>query len=162
MSRFLVLKDTREKKGVWHFPEDDHCLGTISEKVDHGDYSIKGLEGYIFLERKANLAELAHNITEDRFTRLLENAREYKYRFIIIESYYDDLFNFPHNEDVPRFIKKKIRITPGFLMAFISRCYVTYQIPVIFAGSHSNAQKIAYRLLKDIFEKEKDNMVNMP
>ena len=43
MSKFTIIRDTREKKGHgWWFDESSHCTGTEVKKLDVGDYSIKG------------------------------------------------------------------------------------------------------------------------
>ena len=55
MSRFKVIKDTREKKGHgWWFEEDAYCIGTEVSKVDVGDYAIEGMEHLNQIKKKMN------------------------------------------------------------------------------------------------------------
>jgi hypothetical protein len=45
MSRFTVIRDSREKEGHgWWYDEDAYCIGTEITKLDIGDYSIKDKE----------------------------------------------------------------------------------------------------------------------
>jgi len=42
MSRFHIIKDTREKDGHgWWFEENQYCSGTTKTKVNIGDYTIE-------------------------------------------------------------------------------------------------------------------------
>lgn len=159
--RPYIKRDSREKKNFWSFAEDDTFRGTVVDTVKYGDYTINGLEHLIFLERKASIAELVHNMTEKRFDRLLATAQTFKYKFIIIESYYENIFNFPYDEDLPTRIKKKIQVRPGWILSFISKCMLEYGIMVILAGTQKNAEKLAYRILLDIYRKEKDNIIEI-
>ena len=60
MSKFTVIRDTREKKGHgWWFDESSHCTGTEVKKLDVGDYSIKGREEIVCIERKESVSEIA-------------------------------------------------------------------------------------------------------
>ena len=73
MSRFKIIKDTREKKGHgWWFEEDAYCIGTEVSKVDVGDYAIEGMEHLLCIERKESVSEFAGNCGEKRFHRELE------------------------------------------------------------------------------------------
>ena len=52
MSRFTVIRDTREKDGHgWWFDEDAYCAGTETSKVDIGEYTIKDKELLLCIER---------------------------------------------------------------------------------------------------------------
>ena len=53
MTRFTVIRDTREKEGHgWWFDENAYCIGTEKTKLDIGDYSIKDKEHILCIERK--------------------------------------------------------------------------------------------------------------
>ena len=84
MSKFLVVKDTREKDG-WYFKESDYCQGMIDQKLDTGDYSVQGLEDVLCIERKGSVSEIANNIVDKRFDRELDRMKEFKYKFLILE-----------------------------------------------------------------------------
>ena len=58
MTRFTVIRDTREKEGHgWWFDENAYCIGTEKTKLDIGDYSIKDKEHILCKERKESVSE---------------------------------------------------------------------------------------------------------
>ena len=58
---FTVIKDTREQDG-WTFERFDTryhtCTGMVLQKLETGDYSLKGMENIFCVERKGSVAEL--------------------------------------------------------------------------------------------------------
>lgn len=154
MAKPLILADTRETK-PWYFEEDEYFSGTARQKVDYGDYSIEGLEGLIFLERKASCVELAKNITEDRFHKLMSMGKCFKYKYIIVEAPFDDLMNYPWNEKLSKEVKSKIKISSNYLLAYLVKVMVTYDIHIFFAENPKSASRLAYRILRQILADEK-------
>lgn len=158
MDKVLILKDTREQRG-WSFPEDDTFAGTSIETIKYGDYSLKGYSHLIFIERKASTGELATNITEDRFWRLLENSKDFKYKYIIIEADYEDFLNFPLNSTIPKRRHRYMRVKSNFLISCLMRMSVDYGMNLIFAGTPAQAEKFAHALFKQILKTE--NNINV-
>jgi ERCC4-type nuclease len=154
----LIVRDSREKTG-WDFVEDDFFAGTIIEKIGAGDYGIKGLTHLLFLERKANTAELCKNITEDRFWGLLERAKNYKYKYMVIEATYDDFIKFPLNSGMPVWHQKHLKITSNFLISCLIRMSVEYGIHIVFAGSIDGAEHFTHALLKRFYKLEQHNVL---
>ena len=74
---FHIIIDTREQQ-PWSF---EHHV-TSNEKLDTGDYSVKGLEEILCIERKKSVSEIANNITEKRFKDVIESLH-YIYYFIL-------------------------------------------------------------------------------
>ena len=56
MSKYRVIKDTREKDG-WTFTEYDKCEGMDMDALHTGDYTLKGFEDVVCIERKASVSE---------------------------------------------------------------------------------------------------------
>ena len=158
MSKPLIIADTRDKK-PWNFLEDELFLGTTRQKVEYGDYTIEGLEHLIFMERKANAKELAQNITEKRFHKLMEMAQEFKYKYIIVECPFEHLLEYPKYEQISAETKKKIKIHPNLLLSYFARVTIEYGINVLFCSSVKGGQAMAYRLLRQIYRREKDNII---
>jgi ERCC4-type nuclease len=153
MSKFLVIKDSREQLG-YDFPQDNYCAGTKIEKVDVGDYSIEGLSHLIFLDRKKSTSELSMNMLEERFDKLLKKASKYKYKFLLFEFDYEDILTYPINSGIPRSQFKRIRVKPAFIASFVARIEIEYGIHIIYAGNADRAEKICYNLLKQIYKIE--------
>lgn len=151
MSRsFTVIVDTREKL-PWEM-NSARVLGREIEKLDTGDYTVKGLEDKLCIDRKASVSELAQNITTKRFIRELERIKEFPHAFLILEFSASDIFDFPHSADLPEAVKNRIRVNGNFLMRCLSRLQIKYDFNIIFAGSRSNAERIAVNLMEDVLE----------
>ena len=63
--KYVVLKDTREKNG-WNFNSSSKCLAVARWGLKTGDYTIRGLEKDLVIERKASTGELAMNLGKKR------------------------------------------------------------------------------------------------
>ena len=51
--KYVILKDTREKNG-WSFNTFDKCLAVARWGLKTGDYTARGLEKDLVIERKAS------------------------------------------------------------------------------------------------------------
>lgn len=153
MSRFCVIKDTREKDG-WDFPESNTCLGTVIKKLDTGDYSAKGYEDLVCIERKKSTSEIANNISQPRFKRELERMQKFKYRFLICEFSFRDVKQFPLNSGIPEKALANLKISSNYLMRCISEIQILYGINVVFADNRETAMHAVYNILRRISEIE--------
>jgi len=151
-TKFLAIRDTREKDG-WDWGEDNFCRGTKLEKVEYGDYSIDGLQHLIFIERKATSSEVANNICEERFKKLIDRARNFRYKYIICEFPYSDILSFPVNSGIPHSKFKYLKVNSKFLNLFLTNLTMD-GFNVIFADTPENAEHFCYNLLKYIFKTE--------
>lgn len=151
--KYTIICDTREKT-PWSFKETETCTGSIIKKVDYGDYSIAGLEDLIFIERKATPSEIAGNITEARFKKLLKTASSFKYKFIICEFSLPNLLSFPYSSSLPKRIVKTIRIKGPFILSQLQNYSIEYGMNVVFCDNALNAQKYVESLFKKINEIE--------
>lgn len=156
MSKFTIIIDTREQK-PFTFEANEYCKASVIDTVKYGDYSIKGLEDKIFLERKASVGELAKNITEKRFTKLLDNVAadpNIKYKQIVCGFDYLDVENYPFSLKLPPRIRSKIRIRPPFIKAFISSIPMKWGIPIMFFPFEEMAREFTFNCLKQIWRLE--------
>lgn len=145
--KFTIIIDTREQH-PWEFPE----FAVANKKLDTGDYSIEGMENILCIERKNGIAEIANNITENRFKDVIERMSKYKHSFILIECDYDQLMNYPIGSDVPKRVWKQIKLTPAFIMKFLMELSVQHNIHVMFCGCPSWAEKTALSIMKRVYE----------
>jgi len=94
LPEYLVLRDTREKIGHgFEFkaskPErrPPRCLGMETVTLKTGDYSIKGGEHLVCVERKADYSELFINYGKrELFEQEMERMSKIKYKYVLIES----------------------------------------------------------------------------
>jgi ERCC4-type nuclease len=152
MDSFTIIVDTREQH-PWHF--DHHTVA--NQKLDTGDYSILGLEDVLCIERKSGIAELANNITEKRFQDVIERMKKYKHAYILVECNYDQLMNYPIGSTIPKKLWSKIKISPGYILKFLNKLSIEYNIHVIFCGCPSWAEKTALSIMKYIHNKYDTN-----
>lgn len=95
LPEITIVTDTREQK-PWTFDEEEkqpgkvRIAGNVVECLDAGDYSIKGLEHLVRIERKMGFRELFGNMSptehRDRFEREMEKLRTIPFKYLLIES----------------------------------------------------------------------------
>lgn len=129
---YQIVRDSREQTG-WHY---DNC---VVAALKTGDYSIKGHEDTIIVERKASVAELAKNVLEDRFERELERLSVFKHAFIVCEFTLEEVFGYPYSTSLPASVKRKIRIRGSFLFKKITEWQIKYRVHFIFAGTSAKS-----------------------
>ena len=150
-TKYVVIRDTREQNG-WDFTTGSSCDGTVVEGLKTGDYSIKGYEYLLSIERKGCIAELATNLVEDRFERELERMEAFKYAFMIFEFNMEDLIAYPKGSSVPPWKRKSVKLNPFFLLKRLLEIEIKYKVKIIFAGKHGKT--IASSIFKRVIENE--------
>lgn len=155
MKKFEIIRDTREKVGQgWNFDHYSECLGTCIEKIDIGDYAVRGLEHLLCIERKASVSEFAGNCTEKRFIRELEAMSKFPHKFLIFEFSIWDILRFPEGSNIPKRKWQYLKIKGNYMMTFISGIAMKYGIHVIPCGDSETAERTVFSLMKRVV---KDN-----
>lgn len=157
----VLIIDTREKQ-PWDFEGDEAFEDVVYEKLDGGDYSIRGMEHLIVIERKATVDELFMNFTKDkkRIQAEFERLAGHPFKIVVIEETCDDIMN-PHQYYVN---KKKInRQSPKMPVAVVTsnltKLMLEHNIQVIFGGMR--AQAMARGILLHAYElHRKGKLVN--
>ena len=153
MSKFTIIRDTREKKGHgWWFDESSHCTGTEVKKLDVGDYSIKGREEIVCIERKESVSEIAKNCGEKRFHRELEAMAKFPYAFLLLEFGWADIERYPAGSGIPYPQWKKRRIKAPYILSVLFSMQIEKGIHVIACGDKITAEAMALRILKKVNE----------
>jgi len=146
-----IIVDTREQQ-PWHFQSFANVV-TISQKLDTGDYTLKGFEDVLCIERKMSVPELAKNIIEKRFTKELERMSDFHHSFLILEFDYKHIDNFPNGCGLPQKVKSKIRITPQFIMKRLAEIQVNYDVHILPCSHKLYAENVAMNIMKRVREK---------
>lgn len=155
-AEYEVIRDTREKENQgWIFPAKSPCKGTVIQKLATADYTLKGFENALAIERKATTSEIATNLTQDRFDRELERLQEFKYAFIVCEFMLEDVIKFPLNSGVPEKLQSRIRVTPQFILKRLNEIQIKYGIHLIFAGRYG--REFCSSLFKRIIENDQEH-----
>jgi len=155
-NNFEIIIDTREQQ-PWLF---EHQVKAC-EKLDTGDYSIRGLENQLCIERKKSVSEIANNITEKRFKDVVARMTQYKYSFLLLEFDFDNVLSYPVGSNVPKKMWDKLKITPNFLIKHLVELQVFFNIKVLFCGSASNAERMALSIMKKVYEIEQPRPTNI-
>lgn len=148
-SKFNIVIDTREQLN-WSFNKSDWCGGTISKKLDQGDYSIEGFESLISVERKRSTGEIATNVFEKRFENELERMSDLiTHPFIICEFDFRALKSFPEGSGIPRSRWGLLKVSSPLILKSISIFQLKYhKVKWIFAGNTEFAREHCRSLMK--------------
>jgi len=140
---FTIIVDTREQR-PYEFEN------SIRRALPAGDYSLKGYEKKIAVERKTK-TDAYGTIGKDRkrFIRELERLSSYEYAAIVIES---SLRSFL---DVPAFSELNPKSAINSLISWSIR----YNIHVFFGCNRALSRALVYRILEK-FYREKLNERN--
>jgi hypothetical protein len=94
LPKITVLRDSREQEGWVFDPEEKQpgkvqILGTVTQGLDAGDYSMVGYEHLLRIERKNGFCELFGNMTPKehkiRFEKEMEKLKPIPYKYLLIE-----------------------------------------------------------------------------
>ena len=156
---YTVVRDTREKIGYgWHFEKHDadrrppNCDGTVTRKLDTGDYSLAGYEDILSIERKEDFSELWTNLSDrKRIEAEMERMAGIKHAYIFVESHITpDHFKL----SPPQYTKG----VPGkALIRWIMSLGVRYDVKVMFVGQCG--QWIAQMVFEEVVRHEKGRWI---
>ena len=150
-NKYTVIRDTREQEG-WSFDASQSCVGTVSEKLDTGDYSLSGYEDILAVERKGGIGEFAKNVVQDRFEKELQRMEDIKHTYIILEFNMDDLIKYPASLKLNYYQKKKIRLRGSFILKRVIEFSILYKTQILFCGDYG--KQVADSIFKRIIEIE--------
>jgi len=153
LRKYVILKDTREKTG-WDFNSFDRCLAVRRWGLATGDYTARGLEKHLAIERKASTGELALNIGKElkRFEAEMERLSHFRWAYIICEFSIDDLMSFPENSGIPKKNWEFVRMNGGYMWKKISEFKEQYNVITLFCGNKEDAEERAMVLLDEVSE----------
>jgi DNA excision repair protein ERCC-4 len=149
---FTIIRDTREQT-PWEF----HYEHTVAEEIGTlktGDYTVKGLEDKICIERKGCIEEFANNLGREftRFSKELIRMDEFPHSFIICEFPIRDLIEYPFHKSNQQ-LQKTSKISGKFLLKVIMEIQLRHNVKIMFCGNKYFANKTALSLMKRIHEK---------
>jgi len=151
--RFTVIRDTREHENQgWFWEPNDRCNGTIEACLKTGDYTIKGAEEFLCIERKASVAEIANNFSEKRFPAFLERFAQFKHKFLVAECSFTDVMMFPVGSSVPKNKWPYVQMKGKVLLKKIAEMQLQHGINVIWAGNSTNGWEFVNTIFKRIHE----------
>lgn len=141
--QFAVLVDDREKK-AWSLP-----YKVEKKRLKTGDYTIKGFEEVIAIEKKSGLVELLNDLANGyrpTFVRFLKRLSKYPVKCIVVE---DTLSELSINRALTHIRKKsrgRARLTSRSIYYWVAEIVTKYGIPIVFVGKRAKMD-----LLPEIF-----------
>lgn len=128
-----IIVDSREQT-PWKFSN----LPTEPGSLATGDYSVRGLEHLIAVERKS-LDDLLANVGRERarFCRELQRLRAFRFRCLVIEASYSDLERG----------EWRSKVQPSAVLGSLAGWQARYSLPVMLVGDHESAARFAERYL---------------
>lgn len=144
--RIPIIVDTREKQPL--FIHDNKDFTVTFSALKTGDYVIEGLEHLLVIERKKSANELYGNFTKyrKRFYAEIERMKEYRLRFIVVESTWAELLD-PFSYKCPM---SKRKAAVGIVVSSLINLMVLHDINIIMAGT--KAKTMTARLIKKVHE----------
>lgn len=144
---YTVVRDTREKPGEgWSWRKSVYCDCTITEKLDSGDYSLKGYEHMLAIERKGSIAEWAQNINQERFIRELARLEDITYSFILLEFTMTDIMNYPIGSTIPKYLWKSLKFRGSYVLMKTIEFQMGYKTKIILCGG--SGKEVASSIFK--------------
>jgi DNA excision repair protein ERCC-4 len=132
--RPVIVIDTREQKPFTFSGEVETRRGTLAV----GDYSLRGLEDEVAIERKS-LNDLLGSITggRERFIKELRQLRAFRFAAIVVEAGWDDVLlkRYPQN------------VAPNAVIGSLAAFAIKYGVVPILAGDRGAAAEVTERLL---------------
>ena len=129
----IVIVDSREQH-AWQFENLPSEPGSLTT----GDYSIRGLEHLVAVERKS-LDDLLGCVGTDRarFKRELQRLRAYRFRALIVEA---------SHEDIQRG-QWRSKVHPNAVAGSLAGWMAQYSLPVMLVGTHAAGAEFCERFL---------------
>ena len=151
--KFTIIRDTREKTGKgWNFRASADCTKMERKKLDVGDYTIKGMEHIICIERKSIgdlWGTLGNHINYERFLREWDRAQNHKIKFLVIEGTLKDI------DAGYRWSQVKSEVIHAKLISL----QVKHNVHVIFADRTDKARAYVRRLLNKLFRYHRSGVI---
>ncbi len=126
---FVVVQDDREKR-PWKLPYE-----TEVTRLKVGDYTIKGCEDLIAIEKKSGLGELLADLStgyRPTFKRFLEKMAKHPVRCIIVEEQLTDVRVFAALKKIREQSDGKSRLTQRTIFYWVGEIMLTYGVPILF------------------------------
>lgn len=150
----IIIADDREKDG-WTSEYLGPGFKVVRKRLDTGDYTIKGMEDLVCIEKKSGWSEIAVNVGSKRllgnFKAELERMGDFPIRYLVI---HDDPSHIQHARTYAKHIGKNT------ILLWYLRIQLEYGVPVICAGSKKNAKNLIRQLFRKIIEHNRNGTLH--
>tara|TARA_Y100001938_G_scaffold145524_1_gene222358 strand:- start:13026 stop:13511 length:486 start_codon:yes stop_codon:yes gene_type:complete len=153
MSKYIVLRDTREKNG-WDFSSQDKCMAVKDWGLRTGDYTARGLEKSLVIERKASTGEIAMNLGQKKnaFEAEMERMSKFRWAYIVCEFSIDDIMSFPENSGIPKKRWQYMRMNGKYIWKRIREIEEEFGVVFLFLDNKHDAEDKVVRIFDEVTE----------
>jgi ERCC4-type nuclease len=147
MEKFTVIVDSREKLP---YEFKDYPVNVETDKLDTGDYTIKGYRDYLAIERKTKedfLSSISQN--RDRFQNELKRARKFVKPMEIVVEEPERTFKLSSGNS---FDNTFSNIHPNAVKGTINKWDNYFNIDFQFVEGRPEGEELTYETLKDFYE----------
>lgn len=137
----ILIVDTREKT-PWDFTNDDAFAEVVFTKLDGGDYSLRGLEDILVIERKATVDELFVNFTtnRERIKAEFERLGKHKFKILVVEETCDDILNpYKYYINKKKINKRSPKMPVAVVASGLTNLLLEHNVHIIFGGTRAQA-----------------------
>lgn len=160
MNDFIIVIDTREQT-PFTFSNNDANITIINKTLDTGDYSIKGFEKHICIERKSK-SDFCKSITydRDRFKQELLRMMFFERKYVVVECELSEMLSpiaIKKNIHKPRpgYVRGKVdryvNIAPNAIKRTVESIMVRYNVPIVFCIDRDHAEEFTLCMLKKYY-----------
>lgn len=148
-----IIIDTAEKL-PWNF--DIYDCQVEKGNLNTGDYTLRGYENILSIERKRTTGEISINLGLKwrTFNEEFERMADFKYKYLICEFSLDDLIKFPENSGIPKKAWSKLRTNGKFLISKLTKMCDKYGIELLFCGNRDTAISTAMGIFREVIHEE--------
>ena len=155
MTPFIIIQDQQEKHPFLFRKEDLKIPNDPIIEVAHlktGDYSIKGFESDVCIERKS-IADLfgSCGTGHDRVEREFQRMAEFKYAAFVVEADWHEIYTKPPNRS---------RMSPKQILRIIMAWHMRYNVHIWACPGRKFAEKITYLLLDRFYRDQLKGAAN--
>jgi len=127
-----------------------------------GDYTLKGYEDIVCVERKASVSEIAMNLGRKKkpFQEEIERMKDFHFSFLILEFDMNDVLKYPEGSRVPKNARSKVKVTGKYLLKCLMEFEIWYDTKIIFCGNKQNAFLVTnsiFKRLTELFDRGSDD-----
>lgn len=143
-----IIFDTREQE-QWTFGWYKD-IKLERKTLYPGDYTVKGAESRVRVERKKNMSEVSKNLAKKwkPFQKELKALADFEFKYLIIEQPRIMLDIFPEGSGIPEYLHSRIRVSANFLKNRLFRECNANGIEIIWCSDKIEAEEQAVEIFR--------------
>ena len=119
-----------------------------------GDYTARGLEKSLVIERKASTGEIAMNLGQKKnaFEAEMERMSKFRWAYIVCEFSIDDIMSFPENSGIQKKRWQYMRMNGKYIWKRIREIEEEFGVVFLFFDNKHDAEDKVVRIFDEVTE----------